>query len=183
MPREGFFLKNVWLSLSTCYCGLTSLLSVRDCFPSFHNGGKKMWIVTWPSRRENDWETKYLSGKYMSLISRFISDTSGTRLTYLILKPIKWLYFTCSDSFSFVVPLVVICCRHSLLFVIIHCHSLSFVVTHCNSLSFVITRCHSLSLVVPYISLSVVVTRCTTRLSFYKRSSSSRNNVVISKVM
>ena len=66
-------------------------------------------------------------------------------------------------------------------------HSLSFVVTHCT------TRCHSLSLVVPLIiircqslyhslslivirftthchSLSFVFTRCTTRLSFYKRS-------------
>ena len=31
-----FFLKNVWLSLSTCYCGLTSLLNVLVCFPSFH---------------------------------------------------------------------------------------------------------------------------------------------------
>ena len=40
----------------------------------------------------------------------------------------------------------------------IRCHSLSFVVTHCT------TRCHSLSLVVP------LVTRCTTRVSFYKRS-------------
>ena len=157
MPRECFFLKNVWLSLSTCYCGLTPLLSVRDCFPSLHNDGKKIWMVTWPSRRENDWETKYLSWKYMSLISWFTNylyrwiaaiycikneiNSSGTRLTYLILKSIKWLYFTCSDSFSFVVPLVVICCRHSLLFVITHCHSLSFVVTHCDSLSFVVTRC------------------------------------------
>ena len=38
-------------------------------------------------------------------------------------------------------------------------------VTRCHSLLFVVTRCHSLSLVAP-----LVVTRCTTRLSFYKRS-------------
>ena len=44
-------------------------------------------------------------------------------------------------------------------------HSLSFVVIRCHSLyhSF-ITRCHS---------LSIVVTRCITRLSFYKRSDDS----------
>ena len=74
------------------------------------------------------------------------------------------------------------------------CHSFSFVVTRCttccHSLSLVVTRCHSLyhslSLAVIsyhplYHSLSGVVTRCTTRchslstrcstrLSFYKRS-------------
>ena len=46
-------------------------------------------------------------------------------------------------------------------------HWLSFVVTRCHFLSLVvcrfITRCHSLS-------LSFVVTRCTIRLPFYKRS-------------
>ena len=68
------------------------------------------------------------------------------------------------------------------------CHSLSFVVplvvTRCHSLSLVVPlvviRCHllyhSLSLVVPLVfilcrSLSFVLTRCTTRLSFYKRCS------------
>ena len=66
---------------------------------------------------------------------------------------------------------------HSLSLVLICCHSLSFViplvVTRCHSLSSVVTcyttRCHSLyhSL---YYSLSLVVTRCTTRLPFYKRS-------------
>ena len=45
------------------------------------------------------------------------------------------------------------------LLVVIRCHSLSFIVT-CYT-----TSCHSL-----YPSLSFVVTRCTTRLSFYKRS-------------
>ena len=83
---------------------------------------------------------------------------------------LKFLYFTCSHWFSFVVPLAVIRC-HSLSLlslVLICCHSLSFVVTRCTtrchllyySLSFVITHCHSLSL---------VATRCTSRLSFYKR--------------
>ena len=96
-------------------------------------------------------------------------------------------------SLSLVVPLVVTRCTtrchslsfvvtrcttrcHSLSLVVIRCHSLSFVVTRCtaccttrcHSLSFVVTRCttrcHSLPLVVP-----LVVTRCITRLSFYKR--------------
>ena len=56
-------------------------------------------------------------------------------------------------SFSFVVPLVVIRC-HSLY------HSLSLVVP------LVVIRCHSM-----YHSSSLVVNRCTTLLSFYKRSS------------
>ena len=58
---------------------------------------------------------------------------------------LKSLCFTCSHSFSFVVPLPVI-----------RCHSLSFVITRCHSLSHVVTRCYSLSLVVPlvvYVSL------------------------------
>ena len=49
--------------------------------------------------------------------------------------------------------------------VVIPYHSLPPFVIRCHSLSFVVTRCHSLSLVVP-----LVVTRCTTRLSFYKRT-------------
>ena len=66
---------------------------------------------------------------------------------------------------------------HSLSLVVPRCHllyhSLSFVVplvvtgctTRCHSLSLVVIRCHSL-----YHSLSFVVSRCTTCLSFYKRS-------------
>ena len=86
-------------------------------------------------------------------------------------------------------PLVVTS-RHSMPPVVTRCHplyhSLSLVVTRCHSLSLVVplvvTRCHSLSLFVPlvairyhslYHSLSLVVTQCTTRLSFYKRSSTS----------
>ena len=42
LPCKCSFLKNVWLSLSTCYCGPTSLLNVRVCFPSFHNGLKNI---------------------------------------------------------------------------------------------------------------------------------------------
>ena len=50
-----------------------------------------------------------------------------------------------------------------------HCHLLLLTVTRC------ITRCHLLPLVViRCYSLSFVVTRCTTRLSFYKWSESSR---------
>ena len=60
-----------------------------------------------------------------------------------------------------------------------YCNSLSIFVTCCyslyQSLSLVITRCHSLSRIVPLVvtrchSLSLVATRCTTPLSFYKRS-------------
>ena len=74
---------------------------------------------------------------------------------------LKWLYFICSNSFLFVVPLPVI-----------RCYSLSYVITRCLrchslplDLSLVAIRCHSLSFVVP-----LVVTRCTTRVSFYKQS-------------
>ena len=89
------------------------------------------------------------------------------------------LFFTHFRSLSLVVPLFVTRC-HSLSFeslvaplVVIRCHSLY------NSLSLVVIRCHSLyhslPLFVPLVvtrchSLSLVVTRCTTRLSFYKRS-------------
>ena len=48
-----FFLKNVWLTLSTWCYRLPSLQNVRGCFPSFHNGIKKLRIVTWPSGRLN----------------------------------------------------------------------------------------------------------------------------------
>ena len=75
---------------------------------------------------------------------------------------------------------------HSLSLIVIFCYSLSLtvplVVTHCHSLyhslSLVVSpdviRCHSLSFVAPLVfihchSLSFDVTRCTTRLSFYKR--------------
>ena len=59
-----------------------------------------------------------------------------------------------------------------LLFFVICCHLLSFAVTPCHSLSFFAkccpcctARCHLL-----YYSLSLIVTRVTTRLSFYKWS-------------
>ena len=91
----------------------------------------------------------------------------------------------CTVPFSFVVPLLSLALTHCHLFSLVvtrcitRCHSLSlvvplaFVVTRCttlrHSLSFVVIhctiRCHSLSLIVP-----PVVIRCTTRLSFYKRS-------------
>ena len=45
------------------------------------------------------------------------------------------------------------------------CHLMSLIVICCHSWSFVVSRRLSSSLVVP-----LVVTRCTTRLSFYKRS-------------
>ena len=48
-------------------------------------------------------------------------------------------------------------------------YSLSLVVIGCQSLPFAVSRCLSLSLVAP-----LVVTRCITRLSFYKRSLKSK---------
>ena len=51
LPCKCSFFKNVWLSLSTCYCGPTSLLNVRVCFPSFHNGLKN---ITHQSRDPQD---------------------------------------------------------------------------------------------------------------------------------
>ena len=53
----------------------------------------------------------------------------------------------CTVSFSFVVPIAVICC-----------HSLSFVVTCCHSLYLVVILCNFL-----YHSLSLIVIHCTTR--------------------
>ena len=69
-------------------------------------------------------------------------------------------------------------CCHSLSFISICCHVFSLVVslavTLChslyNSLSLVVIRCHS---------LSFVVTRCTTRLSFYKWSRKSEEDIAI----
>ena len=108
---------------------------------------------------------KILYWKYMSSIPWFInylyfwiysSYTLHKKLEKILQEPdwplvsfwnLKWLYFICSNSFLFVVPLPVI-----------RCYSLSYVITRCLSLSFVttrfITRCHSLSL---------IVIRCTTR--------------------
>ena len=101
------------------------------------------------------------------------------------------LIVICYHVLSLAVSLAIILCHslyHSLSFVVTRtnlCHSLShslpFVVTRCPLLSLVVpivvvTLCPSLSLVVPlvvvtrYHSLSLVATRCTTRLSFYKRS-------------
>ena len=109
-----------------------------------------------------------------------------SRLAFCLIWNIKSLYFTYSHSYSFVLSLAVIRC-YSLSFFITRCHLLSFVVTCCNtschslyhSYSFAVPldviHCHSLSFVVPLVvirchSLSFDVTRCTTRLSFYKRS-------------
>ena len=64
---------------------------------------------------------------------------------------LKSLYFICSNSFSFVIPLPVI-----------GCHSLSFVITRCYSLSLVVFCCHSLPL---DLSLAVILYNCCHSLS------------------
>ena len=83
---------------------------------------------------------------------------------FVVLRMVITHYLKCTVLVSFVVPLPSLA--------VTHCHLLSLVVTRCHSC---ITCCHSLSLIVIlchslYHSLSLVVTRCITRLSFYKRS-------------
>ena len=103
-----------------------------------------------------------------------------SRLAFCFIWNIKSLYFKYSHSHSFVLWLAVIRCL-SLSFFLTRCHSLSLAIP--LAVSFVVICCttryhllyHSLSFVVPlvvicYHSLSFDVTRCTTRLSFYKRS-------------
>ena len=109
-----------------------------------------------------------------------------SRLTFCFFWNIKSLYLTYPHSYSFILSLTVICC-HSLSFFVTHCDSLSFVVTcyttRCrslnHSLSFVVPLdvipCHSLSFFIPIVVirchlLPFDVTRCTTGLSFHKRS-------------
>ena len=72
-------------------------------------------------------------------------------------------------SLSFVFICFIICC-HSLSLIVIFCYSLSFAVTRCHTFSLVVIPCHSF-----YHSFSLIVTRCITRLSFYKRSRSCEN--------
>ena len=76
----------------------------------------------------------------------------------------------CTVSFSFVVPLNIVCC-HSLSFVVTRCHSLPLFVTcctpHCHSLEFVVSlvviQCHSvIRSQFLYHLLLLVVTQCTT---------------------
>ena len=109
-------------------------------------------------------------------------------LLFLLKLKITLFYFLSFVCIRFITHL------HSLPLIVIFCYSLSFVVICCHflyhslslfshslyhSLSFVvpldIIRRHLFSLVVPLVvirchSLSFDVTRCTTRLSFYKRS-------------
>ena len=110
----------------------------------------------------------------------------------IVPKRLCWIYcsFTLHNCFILKPKITLICFHslyHSLLFieplVVIRCQSWSLVVNCCLSLSSLslivplidVTRCHSLSLVAIrfqwlHHSLSLVVTRGTTRLPFYKRS-------------
>ena len=100
----------------------------------------------------------------------------------LVFPNLKSLYFICFHSYSSVLSLAFIRCQ-SLSFFVTCCQSLSLVVISCHllyhSLLLVVTRCHSLyhsssipchSLPIVVTPLPFVVTRCTTRLSFYKQS-------------
>ena len=122
-------------------------------------------------------------------------------LFYIIISKRRcWIYcsFILHNCFILKPKITLICFHslyHSLLFVeplvVIRCQSWSLVVNCCLSLSSLslivplvdVTRCHSLSLVAIRFqwlrhSLSLVVTRGTTRLPFYKRS---LNNIPLSR--
>ena len=118
--------------------------------------------------------TLYINNLYCWIYCSYTLHTLfQTKITLFCLFSFVFIHYTTRcQSLS----LFVTCC-------ITRCHSLSFFVTlcttRCNSLllvvALVVTRCHSLSPVVPLAvirchSLSFAVTRCTTRLSFYKRS-------------
>ena len=107
-------------------------------------------------KKDNFWQKavylfKHSNCSHPSLEVASISDFVTERMA--VIHSLK-----CTLPFSFVLPLASCCCQ-----------SLSFVVTCCHLLSLLVTRStilgHSLSFVVP-----LVVTLCTTRLSFYKRS-------------
>ena len=110
----------------------------------------------------------------------FVVPLLSLALTMKLLTLASW-----SHLFPFVVTFVLTRCItrcHPLSLVVqlvvIRCHSLSLVVplfvTRCDSLSFVVTRCTT-----HCHSLSLVVTRCTTRLSFYKWSRKSEEDITI----
>ena len=87
-----------------------------------------------------------LSGRLLSYLKKRKFSRNGHSLSLVFIR---------CHSLYHSLPLAVISYHplyHSLSGVVTCCHSLSFVATCCT------TRCHSLS------------TRCTTRLSFYKRS-------------
>ena len=115
-------------------------------------------------------ETQILYGKYTSSVSQFINILHSwiycncTLNILLHFEPKITLFYLLSVSrfysFSFVVPLVIICC-HSLSLVaslvvllVVICFPTCCHLLH-HSLSFVVPRCHSLPLVV-----LLVVTCC-----------------------
>ena len=119
---------------------------------------KSLWCL---SQRKSDWvlsETSHAGWNFQKDVAEYIVVIHCIIVSFWNLNH--------SHSLSLVVPLVVIRCTT-------HCHLLSFIVTLCHSLYYslsfvvllVVTSCHSL-----YDSLSFVFTRCTTHLSFCKRS-------------
>ena len=83
-----FLLKNVCLTLSACYYGLTSLWNVRGCFLSFHNGVKKLRIVKRHSGRKN----AYLFVLHMFFFYEIISFSCiRTYLWHPVLEFVYWL--------------------------------------------------------------------------------------------
>ena len=129
-----------------------------------------------------------------------VAASANVLFCIIFSKRLCWIYcsFTLHNCFILKPKITLICFHslyHSLLFVeplvVIRCQSWSLVVNCCLSLSSLslivplvdVTRCHSLSLVAIRFqwlrhSLSLVVTRGTTRLPFYKRS---LNNIPLSR--
>ena len=80
-----------------------------------------------------------------SKLNKIIQEVDwSSRLAFCFSWNIKWLCFTYSHSYSFVLSLAVLRC-HSLPFFVFCCHSLSFVVSCCT------TRCHSLNHSLPFV--------------------------------
>ena len=111
--------------------------------------------------QEADWKHKITLFYLLSFVFiRFITRCHSLLLIFIFCYSLSFVVIHCDllyHSLSLVVSLVFIRCTtrcHSLSLVVIRCHSVSFVVT------IVVIHCHS---------LSFDVTRCTTRLSFYKR--------------
>ena len=94
------------------------------------------------------------------------------KIYFVSIWHLKSLHFTCSHLFVYVSSHIAICCYlllfaipcfHLLLLFFISCYSLYHSLWFITPL--VIIHCHSL-----YHSLSLVITLCTTLLTFYKRS-------------
>ena len=134
---------------------LRCLLLQMFCFTLYFQKDVAEYIVVLHCIVVSFWNLKSLLFALICCITRCYSLPFVVIRCHLLLLVVPLVVTRCTTrchSLSFVVPLVVT-----------RCHSFSFTLTLCT------TRCHLLSL--DYHSLSLLVTRCTSQLSFYKRSS------------